>query len=133
MFAKCKPSFFKIRDTLLSTLGSLLTPSLLRSVGFHVNILTNKCLMHFSNAGPSKFFVNASASFSEPLIQRMSITLDSLSSHRKYCCTSTCLVQPPILQLFARSTAPLLSISRIIGNFTLSPIDLMMCQTYNMS
>ena len=43
------------------------------------------------------------------------------------------LVRPPILQLFARSTAPLMSISRIIGNFTLSPIDLRMCQTYNMS
>ncbi len=41
--SKCKPSLFKIRDTLLSTLGSLLTPSLLRSVGFHVNILPHKC------------------------------------------------------------------------------------------
>ena len=59
-------------------------------------------LMHFSKAGPSRLLVNASALFFEPLIQQMSITLDSLSSHRKHCYTSTCLVRPQILQLFAR-------------------------------
>jgi hypothetical protein len=38
----------KILGTLLSTLGFLLTPSLLRSRGFtHVNILSHKCLDAF--------------------------------------------------------------------------------------
>ncbi len=40
--------FIKILDTLLSTLGHLLTPSLLRSRGmFHVNIMSNNCFNAF--------------------------------------------------------------------------------------
>ena len=47
--------------------------------------------------------------------------------------TSTCLLQPPIFPLFAKSTTPLLSISMIIGSFTLSPIVFRTFWTYIMS
>jgi hypothetical protein len=49
--------------------------------------------------------------------------LSSFKSRRKYCRIFTCLIRPPALQLQIRSLAPLLSISRTIGNLTESPIS----------
>jgi len=47
----------------------------------------------------------------------------SFNSRRKLCRMLSCRVRPLTLQFFDKSTAPLLSISKIIGFSTFKPID----------
>ena len=87
----------------------------------------------FSKAGPGSDFVNKSASFSSVLIHSIFIVPSSFSSQRKRCWTSTRQVHPPMLQLLAKSTAPLLSICNIIGFSTVKPTDSSTFITYSIS
>ena len=80
-----------------------------------------------------RFLVKVSASFSCLEIHLVKMMFHSFNSREKWSRTSMCRVQPPMLQLLAKSTAPLLSTCEIIGFSTFNPNDSILRITYNMS
>jgi hypothetical protein len=67
--------------------------------------------------------VNRSAGISSNLNHPTSTRFSSLSSRRNPILILACRILQPVDQLFAQSTAPLLSIESIIGFATCNPID----------
>ena len=86
------------------------------------SLCPHSCIMFLLNSGPARFFVNISDSSAIDILLYSMIS-DSFNSTRKFCFSATWQVLPPMFQLLAMSTAPLLSTSAIIGNFTFKTSD----------